>query len=66
MGLVMKIDEAYLEVLSDLTDKTLERELANEELRRLLVATNFTKSDSTRPETMRLLNTTSGSLDSKS
>lgn len=47
-----------LEVLSDLTNETLEGQLANEELRGLLVATNFTKGDGTRPEAMRLLDTT--------
>ena len=52
---------AYLEVLSNLTNKTLEGELADEELGRLLVPTNFTESDGTRAETMRLLDTTSGS-----
>ena len=50
--------KAYLEVLSDLTNKTLEGELPDEELRRLLVATNFTKSDGTRAEAVRLLHTT--------
>ena len=54
--------EAYLEVLSNLTDKTLERELADEQLGRLLVATNFTESDGTRPEAVRLLDTTGSSL----
>lgn len=49
----------YLEVLSNFTDKTLEGELANEKLGRLLVATNFTKSDRTGPEAVRLLYTTS-------
>ena len=49
-----------LEVLSDLTNKTLEGELADEELRGLLVATDFTESDGTRAETMRLLHTASG------
>ena len=52
-----------LEVLRDFTDKTLEGELADEELRRLLVPTNLTKSDGTRPETMRLLDTTSCGLE---
>ena len=39
--------EVGLEVLSDLTDKTLERQLADEELSRLLVATDLTESDGT-------------------
>ena len=47
-----------LEVLCDFTDETLEGKLADEELRRLLVPTNLTKSDGTRPEAMRLLDTT--------
>ena len=34
-----------LEVLGDLTDETLEWELADEELSRLLIATNLTESD---------------------
>ena len=51
-----------LEVLRDFTDETLEGELADEELRRLLVPTDLTKSDGTRPETVRLLHTTGCSL----
>ena len=51
-----------LEVLRDFTDKTLEGELADEELRRLLVPTDLTKSDGTRPEAMGLLHTTSRRL----
>ena len=39
--------EVGLEVLSDLTDKTLEWQLADEELSRLLVATDLTESDGT-------------------
>ena len=39
--------EVGLEVLGDLTDKTLERQLADEELGRLLVATDLTESDGT-------------------
>ena len=54
--------EVRLEVLSDLTDETLEGELADEELRGLLVTTNLTKSDGTRPEAMGLLHTTGGGL----
>ena len=52
----------YLEVLRDFTDEALEGELADEELGRLLVATNFTEGDSSRPEAMGLLHTSSGSL----
>ena len=56
-------DTAYLEVLSNLTNETLEGQLADEELRALLVATDFTESDGTRPETMGLLHATSGGLE---
>ena len=55
------LEETNLKVLSDFTNETLEGELADEELGRLLVPTNFTESDGTRAETMRLLDTTSGS-----
>jgi hypothetical protein len=51
--------EAHLEVLGDLTNQTLEGELADEELRRLLVATNLAERDGTRAEAVRLLDTTS-------
>jgi hypothetical protein len=37
--------EVRLEVLGDLTNKTLEGQLADEELSRLLVATDLTESD---------------------
>lgn len=37
--------EVRLEVLGDFADQTLEGELADEELGRLLVATDFTESD---------------------
>ena len=50
--------KTYLEVLSDLTNETLERELADEQLGRLLVTTNFTEGNGTGAETMRLLHTT--------
>jgi hypothetical protein len=50
--------EIRLEVLGDLTDETLEGELADEELGRLLVATDLTESDGTRLITVRLLDTT--------
>ena len=49
-----------LEILSDLTDKTLEWQLADEELGALLVTTNLTKSDGSWPVTMRFLHTTGG------
>jgi hypothetical protein len=38
--------QVVLEILSNLTNKTLERELADQEVRRLLVTTNLTKSNS--------------------
>ena len=41
--------EVGLEVLSDFTDQTLERELPDEELSALLVTTDFTESNGTRP-----------------
>ena len=54
--------EVGLEVLCDLTDEALEGQLADEELGRLLVATNFTECDGTGPEAVGLLDTTSSSL----
>jgi hypothetical protein len=50
--------EVGLEILGNLTDETLEWELADEELGGLLVTTNLTESDGTRLITMRLLDTT--------
>ena len=55
---ICETGETNLEVLSDFTNEPLEGQLADEELRRLLVPTNLTESDSSRPETMRLLHTT--------
>ena len=52
--------EVGLEVLGDLTDETLEGELSDEELGRLLVATNLTKSDGTGAVSVGLLDTTGG------
>lgn len=52
--------EIGLEVLSDFTNETLEGELADQELSRLLVATNLTKSDGTGAVTVRLLDTSGG------
>lgn len=49
--------EIGLEVLGDLTDKALEGQLADEELGRLLVATDLTESDGTRLVAVRLLDT---------
>jgi hypothetical protein len=53
---------ADLEILGDFTNKALERELADEQLRRLLVTPNFTKSDGTGAEPMGLLDTSGGGL----
>ncbi len=44
-----------LEILSDLTDETLEGKLADEEIRRLLELADFTKSDGSGPVAMGLL-----------
>ena len=47
--------EVSLEVLGDLTDETLEGELADEELGRLLVAPDLTEGDGSRPVPVGLL-----------
>ena len=52
--------EVGLEVLGDLTDKTLEGQLADEKLGGLLVATDLTKSHSARSVSVGLLHTASG------
>ena len=63
--------EVVLEGRRDLTNKTLEGELADEEISGLLVSTDFTDSDGTRAITVSLLDTTgsggrlAGSLGSK-
>lgn len=44
-----------LEVLSDLTDETLEGQLADQELSGLLVSSNLTESDGTGLVSVRLL-----------
>jgi hypothetical protein len=49
-----------LEVLSNLTDQTLEGQLPDQELRALLVLADLTKCHGSRPVTMRLLHTTGG------
>ena len=49
-----------LEILGDFTDKTLEWQLADEELGALLVTTDLTESDGTGPVTMGLLHATGG------
>jgi histone H3 len=51
--------EIRLEVLGDLTNKTLERQLADEKLGGLLVATNLTEGDGSRLVAVRLLDTSS-------
>jgi len=52
--------QVRLEVLGNLTDETLERELADEQLGGLLVLPDLTKSDGPRPVPVGLLHTTSG------
>ena len=52
--------EIRLEVLSNLTDETLEGELSDEKLSGLLVATDLTESDGTGLVAMGLLDTTGG------
>ena len=49
--------EVSLEILSNFTDKALERQLPDEELSALLVSPDLTESYSTRPVTMGLLDT---------
>jgi len=56
------IPKTHFEILSDLTNETLEGKLADKKLGGLLVATNFTESDSSGAEAMRLLHTTSNGL----
>jgi len=56
-GLEAKVS---LEVLSNFTDEPLEGELPDQELSRFLITSNFTKGDSSRPEPVRLLDTTCG------
>jgi histone H3 len=51
--------QVCLEVLGNLTDKTLERELPDQELGRLLVTTDFSQSDGTGAELMKYLHATS-------
>jgi len=57
-----EIPKTHFEILSDLTNETLEGKLADKKLGGLLVATNFTESDSSGAEAMRLLYTTSDGL----
>ena len=51
--------QVSLEVLSDLTNQTLEGQLADQQLRGFLVSPDLTKSHSTGPVTMRFLHSTS-------
>jgi len=48
------------EILSDFPDQTLEWEFADEQLRRLLVPSDFSQSDGSWPVAMRFLDATSG------
>jgi hypothetical protein len=57
--IAVDIKATDLEILRDFTHETLEGKFADEELRRLLVPTDLTKSDGTGAETMGLLDTTS-------
>jgi len=50
-----------LEVLGNLTNETLEGKLADKQLGRLLVTSDFSQRHCTRAESVRLLDTTSGS-----
>jgi hypothetical protein len=52
--------EIRLEVLRNLTNETLEWELSDQELGRLLVATNLTESDGTRLVSVGFLDTSGG------
>ena len=52
--------EVSLEVLGDLTDKTLEGELADEKLSGLLVSSDLTESNSSWPVPVGLLDSTGG------
>ena len=56
----------HLEILRNLTDQPLEGELPDEQLSRLLVATNLAEGDRSGAETVRLLDTTSRSLENRS
>ena len=51
--------QVSLEILGNLTDKPLKGQFPDEELGRLLVTSNLTESDSSRPVTMRFLNSSS-------
>ena len=49
-----------LEILSNLTNKTLEWSLADQEIGRLLILADLTESDGTRTVTVRLLDASCG------
>ena len=51
--------QVSLEVLGDLTDKSLERQLSDEKLSRFLVSSDLSQCNSSRPVSVRLLHTTS-------
>jgi len=57
---------AYLEILSNLANKSLKRQLSDQELGRLLVSPYFTESNGSRAESVWFLDTTSSSLISHS
>ena len=52
--------EIRLEILGNLTNQALERELADQEFRRLLVTTDLTKGHSSRSVSVGLLHTAGG------
>jgi len=52
--------QVSLEVLGDLTDKTLEGQLADQQLSGLLVTPNLTEGDGSRPIPVGLLDSTGG------
>ena len=52
----------HLEVLRDFTNKPLEGKFPDQEFGRFLVTSDFTKGDSSRPEPVRLLDTSSRRL----
>jgi hypothetical protein len=54
--------EVSLEILGDFTNEALEGELPDEELGRLLVATNFAESDGSWTEPMGLLHASGSGL----
>ena len=55
-------DESYLEILSDLTNEPLEGKLPDQKLGGFLITPDFTKGDSSRPEPVRLFDTSGGRL----